>query len=67
MAARTFNDASDVRMGLVSSVRLEDGVTHSRVRVWIRGGLAGDLIVNKADAMSLIDRLLPFGYREEEE
>lgn len=44
---------------LVTSVTSEVVGGHARVRVWIRGGLAGELTVDATDGPSLATRLLP--------
>lgn len=49
-------------MPLVSSVAVllaPKGGWHDRVRIWNRGGLAGELIVGAGDGPKLAARLLP--------
>jgi hypothetical protein len=43
---------------LVSSVRVHEEGNHDVVRVWNRGGLAGELVVNKGDGEPLARRLI---------
>jgi len=45
---------------LISSVRVEHGPRHDRVRVWNRGGLAGVLVVDAGDGNAIADRLRDF-------
>jgi hypothetical protein len=44
---------------IVTSVRVFAGETHDRVRIWSRGGLAGELVVTHGDGPDLARRLLP--------
>ena len=44
---------------LITSVRVEYGPGHDRVRVWNRGGCSGELVVAKGDGDKLLDLLLP--------
>ena len=44
---------------LVTSVRVEYGPGHDRVRIWNRGGCAGELVVNRGDGNKVLVRLLP--------
>ncbi len=42
---------------LISSVIVVRGVAHDVVRVWNRGGLAGELVVTKGDGDDIAARL----------
>lgn len=44
--------------GLITSVTVNFGSSHDTVRVWNRGGLAGELNVNCGDGETLAKRLL---------
>jgi hypothetical protein len=44
---------------LITSVRVVAGEGHDTVRVWNRGGLAGELVVTHGDGPDLARRLLP--------
>lgn len=73
MAARTFRHIeSRGAIGplhtrpFVSSLRVEVLGGHAHVRVWIQGQMSGTLVVDAADAMKLVDRLLPSAVRTED-
>jgi hypothetical protein len=44
-------------MILVTSARLLEGIAHDRVRIWNRGGLAGELVLRSGDGRLLLTRL----------
>jgi len=65
----TFNDEpgqDDLpdKSGVVTSVLVVKGELHDRVKIWNRGGLAGELCVVAGDGARIADRL---GHRPEEE
>ena len=49
---------------VVSSLGIVPGPIHDRVRVWNRGGLAGELVVTAGDGVTIADRLSPTMVRE---
>ncbi len=52
---------------LISTVEVTEHPRHWRLRVWNRGGLAGELVVNADDGEQVLDRLLPRVVRSEGE
>lgn len=51
---------------LITSVRVEKAYGHDRVRVWNRGGHAGELTVTNGDGAAVADRLLGGGLNWEQ-
>ena len=52
-------DWQDGERPLISSVRIVPNFKHARLRIWNRGGCAGEIVVNAEDADAIVDRLLP--------
>lgn len=45
-------DANEL-LAVVSSVKLEEGPAHDRLRIWNRHGLAGELVLQKGDGVRM--------------
>jgi hypothetical protein len=46
---------------LISSVRCEVSGAHCHVKIWNRGGCAGEIVVNADDGIKIAKMLVPFG------
>lgn len=53
------NPTTERARPLITSIRIDPRGGHAHIRIWSRGGCAGELTLDKDDAATLASKLLP--------